>query len=131
GYTLVGSAIFFGVLSFCTPLAVGPLPLVFTLMALAQLVGDSGFAVYSINEISLRQELVPAHLLGRVNACMHILANSIMPPGALLAGLLSEVIGIRWTLLIGSSGIFLAAGWLVFSPLRRERLFPVHKRNLV
>ncbi len=121
GRALVGSALFFGVLSFLTPLAGGPLPLVFTLMALAQLVGDSGFAVYSINEISLRQELVPAHLLGRVNACMHILANSIMPLGALLAGLLSEVIGIRWTLLIGSSGIFLAVGWLIFSPLWRSR----------
>ncbi|MEO7019435.1 MAG: MFS transporter [Ktedonobacteraceae bacterium] len=121
GRTLVGSALFFGSLSFCTPLAMGPLPLVFALMALAQLVGDSSFAVYAINEISLRQELVPAHLLGRVNACMYILANGMMPLGALLAGLLSEVIGIRWTLLIGSSGIFLATGWLVFSPLCRYK----------
>lgn len=119
GRALVISALFFGGLSFCTPLAGGSFLLIFALMALAQLVGDSGFAVYSINEISLRQTLVPRHLLGRVNACMHILANSTMPLGALLAGLLSEVIGIRWTLLIGSSGIFLAAGWLVFSPLWR------------
>ena len=121
GRTLVGSALFFGVLSFCTPLATGPLPVIFALMAFPQLVGDSGFAVYSINEISLRQTLVPEHLLGRVNACMHILSNSIMPLGALLAGLLSEVIGVRLTLLIGSSGIFLASAWLVFSPLRRYR----------
>jgi len=90
-------------------------------MALAQLVGDAGFAVYSINEISLRQELVPAHLLGRVNASMHILAHGMMPFGALLAGLISGVIGVRLTLLIGSSGIFLATGWLVFSPLWRSR----------
>lgn len=121
GRTLVASALFFGSLSFCTPLAAGPLPLVFALMALGQLVGDSGFTVYSINEISLRQELVPAHLLGRVNASMHILGNSILPLGALLAGLLSGVIGIRLTLLIGSSGIFLAVGWLIFSPLWRYR----------
>jgi len=64
-------------------------------MALAQLSGDAGFAVSSIHEISLRQELVPAHLLGRVNASMHILAHAMMPVGALLAGLLSRVIGIR------------------------------------
>jgi MFS family permease len=121
GRTLVVSALCFGGLSFCTPLAVGPLPLVFALLALAQLVGDSGFAVYSINEISLRQTLVPEHLLGRVNACMHILENSVMPLGALLAGLLSEVIGLRWTLLIGSSGIFLAIGWLLVSPLWRHK----------
>ena len=120
GRTLIGSALFFGVISFCTPLAAGPLPLVFVLMGLAQLVGDTGFSVYAINEISLRQQLTPARFLGRVNSCMHILANSVMPLGALLAGVLSEVIGIRWTLLIGSSGIFLATGWLIFSPLWRE-----------
>lgn len=121
GRTLVCSALFFGWLSFCTPLAMGPWPLAFSLMAISQLVGDSGFAVYSINEVSLRQELVPTYLLGRVNACMHILAHSIMPLGALLAALLSAVIGVRLTLLVGSSGIFLAAGWLVFSPLWRYR----------
>lgn len=121
GRILVGSALLFGTLSFCTPLASGPLPLVFALMAFPQLVGDSGFAVYSINEISLRQTLVPEHLLGRVNACMHILSNSITPIGALLAGLLSEVIGVRLTLLVGCGGIFLSAGWLIFSPLWRYR----------
>lgn len=119
GKTLVCSALFFGLLSFCTPLATGPLPLIFGLLALAQLVGDSGFAVYSITEISLRQAIVPTHLLGRVNACMHVLANGMMPLGALLAGLVSEFIGIRWTLLLGSSGILLATGWLIFSPLWR------------
>lgn len=121
GRTLVGSSLFFGWLSFCTPLALGPWPLVFALMATAQLVGDSGFAVYSINEISLRQELVPGHLLGRVNACMHILSRGIMPLGALLAALLSTVLDVRMILLLGSSGIFLASAWLVFSPLWRYR----------
>lgn len=121
GRSLVCSVLLVGLLSFCTPLAAGPLPVIFALMAFPQLVGDTGFAIYSINEISLRQTVVPEHLLGRVNACMHILSNSIMPIGALLAGLLSEVIGVRLTLLVGCGGIFLAAGWLVFSPLWRYR----------
>ncbi len=68
GKTLVGSALFLGTLSFCTPLAVGPLSLVFALMALGQFVGDAGFAVYSIHEISLRQELVPVHLHFRISS---------------------------------------------------------------
>jgi hypothetical protein len=38
-----------------------------------------------------------------------------------LAGAVSEMIGIRLTLLIGSSGLFLACAWLLFSPLRRSR----------
>lgn len=120
GKTLVGAALLFGVLSFGTPLATGPSPLVFTCLALAQFVGDTGLAIYSINEISLRQEIVPTHLLGRVNACMHILENASMPLGALLAGLLSEALGLRGTLFIGSCGILLATGWLLLSPMWRD-----------
>jgi predicted MFS family arabinose efflux permease len=118
--TLIGSTLLHGLLSFCTPLAAGPMLVVFVLMALSQLIGDTGFAVYSINEVSLRQQLVPDHLLGRVNAGMQMLSTGIMPLGALLAGLLSELIGIRLTLLIGSAGMFLAPAWLFFSPLRRS-----------
>jgi MFS family permease len=120
GQTLIGSALLSGLLAFCTPLAVGPLPVLFGLFALSQLFGDAGFAVYSINEISLRQTLVPNHLLGRVNASMYILSNSIMPFGALLAGLLGEIIGLRLTLFLGSSGLFLASCWLILSPLRSQ-----------
>lgn len=123
GKMLISSALFFGLLSFGTPLAAGPLPIVFACCALTQLVGDAGFAIYSINEISLRQEIVPMHLLGRVNACMHILANGMLPLGALLAGLVSEFIGIRWTLLLGSCGMLLATGWLICSPLWRYHTF--------
>lgn len=122
GRTLIVAALCFGLLSFCTPLAAGPRPFVFVLMALSQLLGDAGFAVYAINEISLRQKIVPAHLLGRVNAGMHILSTGMMPLGALLAGLVSELIGVRLTLLVGASGIFLASSWLLFSPLRHKRV---------
>lgn len=118
GRALVGSVLLFGVLTFCTPLAAGPALVVFSLLAFSQFLGDAGFSVYSIGAISLRQQLVPRHLLGRVNACMQLLSIGAMPLGALLAGLLSEVIGVRLTLLIGSCGLFLASGWLFFSPLR-------------
>lgn len=119
GRTLIGAALVHGLLSLCTPLAGGPIFAVFVLLALSQLLGDIGFAVYSINEISLRQRLVPDRILGRVNASMQILSVGIMPLGALLAGLLSELIGVRLTLLIGSSGMCLASAWLLFSPLLR------------
>jgi predicted MFS family arabinose efflux permease len=119
GRVLIGSALLFGTLAFCTPLAAGPALVAFSLLALSQLVADAGFSVYAIGEISLRQQLVPYHLLGRVNACTHILSTGVLPLGALLAGLLSELVGVRLTLLVGSAGLFLAAIWLLFSPLRR------------
>lgn len=121
GRTLIASALCFGLLTFCTPLASGPAPFIFALLAFSQLCGDCGFAIYSISEISLRQQIVPERLLGRINAGMHILSTGFMPLGALLAGLLSEAIGVRLTLLLGSSGIFLACAWLLFSPLRQKQ----------
>lgn len=119
GRALIGAALLHGTLSFCAPLAAGSTLTAFLLLAFSQLFGDIGFAVYSINEVSLRQRLVPDHLLGRVNSCIQTLSAGMLPLGALLAGLLSELIGIRLTLLIGSIGMFLAPAWLFFSPLRR------------
>ncbi|HEY1350782.1 MAG TPA: MFS transporter [Ktedonobacteraceae bacterium] len=118
GRTLIAATLLSGGLAFCTPLAAGPRPLVFALLALAQLLADAGFAVYAIGEISLRQQLVPGPLLGRTNACMHMLSAAALPLGALLAGLLSEFIGVRLTLLAGSTGLLLAVAWLLFSPVR-------------
>lgn len=118
GRTLIGAALLFGGLAFCTPLAAGPAPVAFALLALSQLLADAGFAVYTIGELSLRQQLVPRQLLGRTNACMHVLAAGALPLGALLAGLLSERVGVRLTLLVGSAGLLLAVAWLLFSPLR-------------
>ncbi|EFH81256.1 MFS transporter [Ktedonobacter racemifer] len=94
-----------------TPLAFGGPSLAFALLALAQM-GDIGYALFSINEISLRQQQIPAHQLGRVNAAINFLVNGIGPLGALLAGLLAEVIGVRYTLLCGVCAMMLNAAWL-------------------
>jgi len=70
--------------------------------------------------VSLRQSIIPNHLLGRVNASAQFLTGGIWPLGAILAGLLSETIGMRYTLLIGAGlGFLLSSAWLLFSPLRR------------
>jgi predicted MFS family arabinose efflux permease len=121
GRTLVAAALLFGVLAFGTPLAAGPAPVVFLLLALSQCVGDTGFAVYTISEISLRQQLVPQALLGRASACLYMLSAGSLPLGALLAGLLSELIGMRLTLLVGACGLLLAVTCLLCSPLRHCR----------
>lgn len=119
GRALIGATLLSGALAFCTPLAAGPAPVVFALLALSQLLGDIGFAVYAIGDVSLRQQRAPAHLLGRVNACMYVLSAGALSLGALLAGLLSEVLGIRLTLLVGAAGLLGAVAWLLCSPLAR------------
>jgi len=86
-----------------------------------QLIGDMTLTVYSINEVSLRQRVAPAELLGRINAGMQLLARGVYPLGALIGGYLGERLGIRPTLTLAAAGLLLSTVWLLPSPLRRLR----------
>jgi len=120
GRTLIGAALLSGAASLLTPLAGGPRIVTIAMLITSQLVGDFGREIYFINAVSLRQSIIPNHLLGRVNASAQFLTDGIWPLGAILAGLLSETIGMRYTLLIGAGlGFLLSSAWLLFSPLRR------------
>jgi MFS family permease len=82
--------------------------------------GELGQIVYSITNVSLRQRLTPDHLLGRVNATMRFLIMAFFPAGALLGGVLGEVIGTRWTLVVAGV-VALAAPVVLIRALRRHR----------
>ena len=70
-----------------------------------------------VNEVSLRQALIPPRLLSRANASTQVLSKGAGPLGALLAGAVGQGIGSRWTLLIGVLGIMLSALWIFRAPL--------------
>ncbi len=113
--TLLSGTLLHGFLALLTPLARGPAPLVLALLGISQLIGDIGFELYAINEISLRQGSIPDHVQGRVGAVMGFLVSGIAPLGTVLAGIVSEYIGIRLTLLCGAGGMILIAVWLAFT----------------
>jgi hypothetical protein len=48
---------------------------------------------FNINTISLRQEIVPSHMLGRVVSIAGVLAWSAIPLGTLLGGYVIEATG--------------------------------------
>lgn len=121
GVTLIGSGILNGAMTMLTPLAKGSAVVIIGLLMLSQLAGDFGLAIFGINEVSLRQSIVPNQQLGRVNAGMQFLVGGGSALGAIMAGLLSEIVGIRQTLLMGASGILIASIWLLFSSLRKLR----------
>jgi Na+/melibiose symporter-like transporter len=62
--------------------------------------GEFGQIVYAITQVSLRQQVCPDHLLGRVNATMQVVVMGLFPLGAIIGGVLGEVIGARWTVLV-------------------------------
>ncbi|MEE1620022.1 MFS transporter [Zafaria sp. Z1313] len=59
------------------------------------LVGGLGIALWNVITVTLRQRIVPAALMGRVNSGYRLLAWGTMPLGAAAGGLLAEWIGLR------------------------------------
>ena len=71
-------------------LAPGPL-------VVAALLAVQGFSVtmWNVVTVSLRQQIVPGHLLGRVNSVYRMLGWGLMPLGALAGGFVAHAAGLR------------------------------------
>jgi len=54
-----------------------------------------GFGVWYVVSISIRQRVVPADILGRVNSAARTLSVLAVPVGALAGGIAADVIGLR------------------------------------
>jgi MFS family permease len=82
---LVSAAAFVGI-----GLAPGP-------VVVAALLAVQGFSVtmWNVVTVSLRQRVVPGHLLGRVNSVYRMLGWGLMPLGALAGGFVAHADGLR------------------------------------
>lgn len=80
--------------------------------------------VYNVAAISYRQAVTPPELLGRMTASFRCIVWGTLPIGAALGGVLGSQLGVRQTIWIGVSGIWLSGFWVLFSPLRRMRDIP-------
>lgn len=124
GRAMIGAFLFIGAFIWIVPVARGSQAFLIGLVLALQLVGDTAWPLYFINDTSLRQAVIPQHVLGRANASLDFLAHGMAPLGALTAGVLGTVIGLRLTWLIGGMGVTLACLWLIFSPVRGLRVLP-------
>jgi MFS family permease len=63
----------------------------------AALLAVQGFSVtmWNVVTVSLRQRVVPGHLLGRVNSVYRMLGWGLMPAGALAGGFVAHAVGLR------------------------------------
>jgi MFS family permease len=87
-------------------------------------VWGAGIAVSNVLVVSLRQTVTPDAMLGRMNASYRFFTFGAIPLGALLAGALAAMIGLRGTLLAGALGLLLALAWVVFSPVASLEALP-------
>jgi MFS family permease len=95
-----------GPIGLLTPLARPGWLVVFLVLGIAA--GEFGQIVYAITNVTVRQQLCPPHLLGRVNATMRFLIMGMLPLGALLGGTLGELVGLRVTLWVSGAVITLS-----------------------
>lgn len=76
-----------------------------------------GVAVYSVLSLSLRQELVPEDMLGRVSAGFRLIAFGTRPLGAALAGAVSAAVGLRPLFLLCAGTMLLTVPLIARLPL--------------
>ncbi|MGW4499114.1 MFS transporter [Micromonospora sp. NPDC004336] len=109
-----------------TPLAASvSMPVAFTLVAVSQTVWVFAVVVNLILSESIKQALVPSHMLGRATASIRFVSWGVEPFGALLGGLLGATrLGLGGTLVLASVGLATSALWPLLSPARDLRDLP-------
>ena len=64
--------------------------------------------MWNVVTVSLRQRIIPPHLLGRVNSGYRLLGWGTMPVGAALGGVVGDALGLRAVFVVAGAGVLLA-----------------------
>jgi len=97
-----------------------------TALIIFSVLASWGSVVYNVNQVSLRQAIVPLKLQGRMNATMRFLVWGTIPLGGLTAGILGTIYGVGAAVTISAFGGLLAGLWVLFSPVRTLREIPMN-----
>jgi MFS family permease len=120
GRLVVASLVVAAACNLLIPLSPAALPLVaVAFFVVQQLVGDSAITMFDVTEISIRQARVGDRELGRVNATIRVLTALAQLGGAVLAGIVGELAGLRAAAFLGPAFVLLGAAALYRSPVRR------------
>ncbi|WP_161970125.1 MFS transporter [Corynebacterium propinquum] len=111
----------FAVLSFFG-VALAPTPLIMTLCCFAW---GSCYTTLIVNNVTIRQSILPDHFQARVNSTARTIAWGGEPIGAGLSALLLKFSSDQATLLIISVPFIIAAIMAPFTPLRKRVLEPI------
>jgi MFS family permease len=86
-------------------------------VVVAALLAVQGFSVamWNVVTVTLRQQIVPGHLLGRVNSVYRMLGWGLMPLGALAGGFVAHAAGLRAPYVV--AGLLCLLSALVTLPL--------------
>ena len=85
------------------PLARGTTPVDLAFLGAQQIFGDGFSVAFVIQAVTLRQTVLPRHLLGRANAAIHVCTAGLVPITAVLAGALAQATTIRSAVWVGTA----------------------------
>ncbi len=123
GPTFIIGMLLASLAGFVLAAATGPLPLVLIILVAAQTLRGSGPSLYGITQQSMRQTLIPPELLSRALATWRLLVYGVQPIGAVVGGILGELIGLRGALCVSSSFMIIGTITGFSSPLRKLKIF--------
>lgn len=101
-----------------TMAAIGTLPVTWWVVLMTT-VQAAMVTVWSIIAVTLRQQMVPDHLFGRVNSVFRWVSWGAMPIGAALGGVVAQVVGLRAPYFVGAAVMLVA--YVVIVVHLRER----------
>jgi MFS family permease len=128
GRTTVLGAIVFTLPLALVPLAGGPRLTVLGLLFIAEFFSGIGVMVFDISLGSIFASVIPDAVRARVTGAFQAVNYGTRPIGALLAGGLATLVGVRPTLWFAVGGATLSFLWLLPSPVMRLRTEP-HRQS--
>ena len=93
-------------------------PLAIVLVSASTFTWTFAVVVNLVISETVKQSLVPDHLLGRVTATTRFVSWGCQPIGALLGGWLGGRIGLTEVMYVSAAGLFTSALWPLLSPVR-------------
>jgi MFS family permease len=118
GRSIFAATAWFSVHLLVIPIASGPHAA--AILTTNELLGGVAVMVFDVNAMTLAQLATPAELLGRMGATMSFVTQGAKPLGALLGGVLGELLGLHGALWVAGAGGTLTVLWTWFSPLRNR-----------
>lgn len=124
------SAIAMSVVAALLPIAALVPAVAFPLLVAQSFIASFTVLLYNITQVTFRQRITPARLLGRMNASVRFVVWGVMPIAALLSGALGTWLGVVPTMWIGAVGQVLACLFVVIAPFWTMRELPdVHSES--
>ena len=77
--------------------------------------------IYNVTQMSLRQEVCPPDMLGRMNAIFRFAVWGVMPLGSFVAGIIASWVGVEATMYIFTAASIAAGIAMGFTPAARIR----------